>query len=111
MSHRLGYGRWEELKWEIRKSWNFRFDWFIKSRKPAELESRFKTLVRVIQKELEGEELAKKTKKRSMVLAKSIVIEILDVMSVPVLIIILVVTLSAILQHGFLISFEIIFKL
>jgi hypothetical protein len=30
MTHQLGYGRWEELKYEIRKAWNFRFDWFIK---------------------------------------------------------------------------------
>ena len=27
MVHQLGYGRWEELKYEVRKSWNFRFDW------------------------------------------------------------------------------------
>ena len=32
MTHQLGYGRWEELKYEIRRSWNFRFDWFIKVR-------------------------------------------------------------------------------
>ena len=32
MTHQLGYGRWEELKYEIRKAWNFRFDWFIKVR-------------------------------------------------------------------------------
>ena len=31
MTHQLGYGRWEELKYEIRKAWNFRFDWFIKA--------------------------------------------------------------------------------
>ena len=34
MTHQLGYGRWEELKYEVRRSWNFRFDWFIKSRTP-----------------------------------------------------------------------------
>eukprot|EP00802_Teleaulax_amphioxeia_P001899 Tamp_01901.p1 GENE.Tamp_01901~~Tamp_01901.p1 ORF type:complete len:1009 (+),score=374.13 Tamp_01901:206-3028(+) len=55
MTHQLGYGRWEELKTEIRKSWNFRFDWFIKSRSQKELEARFNQLVRLIQKELEGE--------------------------------------------------------
>lgn len=32
--HRLGYGAWDELKAEIRKSWRFRFDWFFKSRTP-----------------------------------------------------------------------------
>mmetsp|Transcript_72056 Transcript_72056/g.116866 ORF Transcript_72056/g.116866 Transcript_72056/m.116866 type:complete len:1020 (+) Transcript_72056:69-3128(+) len=55
MTHQLGYGRWEELKTEIRCSWNFRFDWFIKSRSHKELEARFNQLVRLIQKELEGE--------------------------------------------------------
>lgn len=34
MMHKLGYGAWDELKAEIRKSWRFRFDWFFKSRTP-----------------------------------------------------------------------------
>jgi SWI/SNF-related matrix-associated actin-dependent regulator of chromatin subfamily A member 5 len=62
MTHQLGYGRWEELKYEIRRSWNFRFDWFIKSRTPKELEARFKQLVRLIEKELETEEQGGKRK-------------------------------------------------
>ena len=32
--HKLGYGAWDEMKAEIRKSWRFRFDWFFKSRTP-----------------------------------------------------------------------------
>jgi SWI/SNF-related matrix-associated actin-dependent regulator of chromatin subfamily A member 5 len=35
--HKLGYGNWDDLKAEIRKSWRFRFDWFFKSRTPQEL--------------------------------------------------------------------------
>eukprot|EP00293_Proteomonas_sulcata_P009448 CAMPEP_0184290208 /NCGR_PEP_ID=MMETSP1049-20130417/2548_1 /TAXON_ID=77928 /ORGANISM="Proteomonas sulcata, Strain CCMP704" /LENGTH=298 /DNA_ID=CAMNT_0026597327 /DNA_START=45 /DNA_END=941 /DNA_ORIENTATION=- len=62
MTHQLGYGRWEELKFEIRRSWNFRFDWFIKSRTPKELEARFKQLVRLIEKELELEDQGGKRK-------------------------------------------------
>uniref|UniRef100_A0A7S0M6D0 Uncharacterized protein n=1 Tax=Cryptomonas curvata TaxID=233186 RepID=A0A7S0M6D0_9CRYP len=62
MTHQLGYGRWEELKYEIRKAWNFRFDWFIKSRTPKELEARFKQLVRLIEKELETEDQGGKRK-------------------------------------------------
>ncbi|EKX31046.1 hypothetical protein GUITHDRAFT_83481 [Guillardia theta CCMP2712] len=62
MTHQLGYGRWEELKYEIRRSWNFRFDWFIKSRTPKELEARFKQLVRLIEKELENEDASYKRK-------------------------------------------------
>ncbi len=34
MVHKLGYGQWDELNAEIRKSWRFRFDWFFKSRTP-----------------------------------------------------------------------------
>jgi len=63
MTNQLGYGRWEELKCEIRKAWNFRFDWYIKSRKPLELENRFKTLVRLIQKELDSEDSGKRKAK------------------------------------------------
>ena len=37
MTHQLGYGQWDELKAEIRKSWRFRFDWFFKSRTPQVL--------------------------------------------------------------------------
>jgi len=63
MTHQLGYGRWEELKYEVRRSWNFRFDWFIKSRTPKELENRFKQLVRLIEKELEAEDAGKAKRK------------------------------------------------
>mmetsp|Transcript_9541 Transcript_9541/g.23280 ORF Transcript_9541/g.23280 Transcript_9541/m.23280 type:complete len:1000 (-) Transcript_9541:139-3138(-) len=65
MCHQLGYGRWEELKYEVRKSWNFRFDWFIKSRTPKELEARFKQLVRLIEKELEAEEASGGPKRKA----------------------------------------------
>jgi SWI/SNF-related matrix-associated actin-dependent regulator of chromatin subfamily A member 5 len=53
MTHKLGYGAWEELKAEIRKNWMFRFDWFIKSRTPQELGRRVESLIRMIEKESE----------------------------------------------------------
>ena len=56
MVHKLGYGAWDELKAEIRNSWRFRFDWFIKSRTPQELARRCDTLVRLIEKENEEDE-------------------------------------------------------
>ena len=31
-TNQLGYGRWEELRQEVRNSWSLRFDWFIKTR-------------------------------------------------------------------------------
>ncbi|KAG2445911.1 hypothetical protein HXX76_000514 [Chlamydomonas incerta] len=53
MVHKLGYGNWDDLKAEIRKSWRFRFDWFFKSRTPQELGRRCETLIRLIEKENE----------------------------------------------------------
>jgi SWI/SNF-related matrix-associated actin-dependent regulator of chromatin subfamily A member 5 len=45
MIHKLGYGAWDELKAEIRKSWRFRFDWFFKSRTAQVLPKVTKELV------------------------------------------------------------------
>jgi SWI/SNF-related matrix-associated actin-dependent regulator of chromatin subfamily A member 5 len=53
---KVGYGAWDELKAEIRKHWLFRFDWFFKSRTPAELGRRVETLVRLVEKEAEEAE-------------------------------------------------------
>lgn len=51
MMHKLGYGEWEKLKMEVRKAWQFRFDWFIKSRTTIELSKRCDVLMRMIEKE------------------------------------------------------------
>jgi SWI/SNF-related matrix-associated actin-dependent regulator of chromatin subfamily A member 5 len=51
--HELGYGAWDELKAAVRASWRFRFDWFFKSRTPAELARRCDTLIRLVEKEAE----------------------------------------------------------
>eukprot|EP00656_Telonema_subtile_P050797 TRINITY_DN6671_c0_g1_i3.p1 TRINITY_DN6671_c0_g1~~TRINITY_DN6671_c0_g1_i3.p1 ORF type:complete len:820 (+),score=195.20 TRINITY_DN6671_c0_g1_i3:64-2523(+) len=51
MTQKLGYGNWEDLKAAIRAAWQFRFDWFIKSRTPTELGRRVDTLIRLIEKE------------------------------------------------------------
>ena len=47
-----GRGNWDALKLEVRKAWNFRFDWYIKSRTPQELGRRCDTLVKLIEKEV-----------------------------------------------------------
>ena len=51
LMQKIGYGRWEEIKLEIRKAWQFRFDWFIKSRTPQELQRRGDLIVRLIKNE------------------------------------------------------------
>ncbi|CAM9097974.1 unnamed protein product [Scytosiphon promiscuus] len=53
MMHRYGYGNWEVIRMEIRKAWQFRFDWFFKSRNAAELQRRGDTLIRLVEKENE----------------------------------------------------------
>lgn len=62
MSQKLGYGNWEDLKAELRCAWQFRFDWFIKSRTPAELGKRVEQLIRLIEKENEMEKQQLKSK-------------------------------------------------
>ncbi|KAI5004690.1 hypothetical protein ZWY2020_031933 [Hordeum vulgare] len=51
MAHKLGYGKWDELRAAFRKSPLFRFDWFVKARSAQELARRCDTLVRLIEKE------------------------------------------------------------
>jgi SWI/SNF-related matrix-associated actin-dependent regulator of chromatin subfamily A member 5 len=60
MTEKLGYGNWEDLKAEIRAAWQFRFDWFIKSRTPTELGRRVDTLIRLIEKEDPGDHSGKR---------------------------------------------------
>jgi SWI/SNF-related matrix-associated actin-dependent regulator of chromatin subfamily A member 5 len=67
MVNNLGYGRWEELKMEIRRSWRFRFDWLIKSRSAVELKRRVDVLLRAIEREnaeLEKAEAAAANRKK-----------------------------------------------
>uniref|UniRef100_A0A453DYA9 Chromatin-remodeling complex ATPase n=1 Tax=Aegilops tauschii subsp. strangulata TaxID=200361 RepID=A0A453DYA9_AEGTS len=51
MAHKLGYGKWDELRSAFRKSPLFRFDWFVKARSAQELARRCDTLVRLVEKE------------------------------------------------------------
>uniref|UniRef100_A0A7S4BX57 Uncharacterized protein n=1 Tax=Chrysotila carterae TaxID=13221 RepID=A0A7S4BX57_CHRCT len=51
MTNELGYGKWEELKREVRRHPEFRFDWLFKSRTPVELGRRVDHLIRLIQNE------------------------------------------------------------
>ncbi|KAF7034872.1 hypothetical protein CFC21_045830 [Triticum aestivum] len=51
MAHKLGYGKWDELRSAFRMSPLFRFDWFVKARSAQELARRCDTLVRLVEKE------------------------------------------------------------
>ncbi|KAI0564687.1 chromatin-remodelling complex ATPase ISWI2 [Gracilaria domingensis] len=69
MTDKLGYGRWEDIKLEVRRAWQFRFNWWFKSRTPVELKRRVDVLVRLIEKEneeiQEAERLLEKRKKNT----------------------------------------------
>ncbi|XP_039114960.1 probable chromatin-remodeling complex ATPase chain [Dioscorea cayenensis subsp. rotundata] len=56
MISELGYGNWDELKYALRESPLFRFDWYAKSRTPQELSKRCDTLIRLIEKENQEED-------------------------------------------------------
>jgi len=45
MMHRHGYGAARRIQLEIRRAWQFRFNWFFKSRSPQEIQQRCDVLV------------------------------------------------------------------
>jgi SWI/SNF-related matrix-associated actin-dependent regulator of chromatin subfamily A member 5 len=58
MMYRHGYGAAERIRMEIRRAWQFRFDWFFKSRSAQEIQKRCDTLVKIVERE--NEEVRKK---------------------------------------------------
>ncbi len=51
MMYRHGYGAAERIRMEIRRAWQFRFDWYFKSRNATEIQKRCDLLVKLIEKE------------------------------------------------------------
>jgi SWI/SNF-related matrix-associated actin-dependent regulator of chromatin subfamily A member 5 len=51
MMYRHGYGAAERIKMEIRRCWQFRFDWYFKSRSSQDIQKRCDLLIRVIERE------------------------------------------------------------
>ena len=64
MALQVGYGRWEELVKEVRKSWLCKFDWHMKTRVASELGKRVEYLMRLVEKEMEDLEAARKEEER-----------------------------------------------
>jgi len=60
----VGYGRWDELVREVRKSWVLKFDWYMQTRVAPELGKRVEYLTKLIEKELADEEAARKEEER-----------------------------------------------
>jgi hypothetical protein len=58
MMHRHGFGAAERIRMEIRRAWQFRFNWYIKSRTAVDLQKRCEILVKILERE--NEEVRKK---------------------------------------------------
>jgi len=71
MTNKLGYGNWEQLQQEIRQSWQFRFDWFLKSRTPQELGRRCDTLIKMFEKMDNQVSARRKTVKKGSISSSS----------------------------------------
>ena len=53
MMYRHGYGACERIRMEIRRAWQFRFDWYFKSRSALEIQKRCDMLVKIVEREVE----------------------------------------------------------
>jgi len=53
MMYRHGYGAAERIRMEIRRAWQFRFDWYFKSRNAVEVQKRCDTIVKMVERENE----------------------------------------------------------
>jgi SWI/SNF-related matrix-associated actin-dependent regulator of chromatin subfamily A member 5 len=53
MMYRHGYGAAERIRMSIRRAWQFRFDWYFKSRSALEIQKRCDFLVKIVEKENE----------------------------------------------------------
>lgn len=52
MMYRHGFGAARRIHLEIRRAWQFRFNWFFKSRSPQEIQKRCDVLIRVVEREV-----------------------------------------------------------
>jgi SWI/SNF-related matrix-associated actin-dependent regulator of chromatin subfamily A member 5 len=53
MMHRHGFGAARRIHLEIRRAWQFRFNWFFKSRNPQEIQKRCDILIRIVEREVQ----------------------------------------------------------
>ena len=74
MMYRYGYGAAERIRMSIRRAWQFRFDWYFKSRSAQEIQKRCDVIVKIIEKEnddIREEIRKKKEQERAQQLAQS----------------------------------------
>lgn len=73
MMYRHGYGAAERIRMAIRRAWQFRFDWYFKSRSAQEIQKRCDVIVKIIEKENDDirEEMKKKAEQEAQLAAES----------------------------------------
>ena len=64
MALQVGYGRWEDLAREVRRSWLCKFDWYMKTRVPQELGKRVEYLTKLVEKEIGDDEAARREEEK-----------------------------------------------
>lgn len=62
MMHKHGYGATERIRMEIRRAWQFRFDWYFKSRSSQDIHRRCETVVKCV---IEEQKKREKEKERA----------------------------------------------
>jgi SWI/SNF-related matrix-associated actin-dependent regulator of chromatin subfamily A member 5 len=81
MMYRHGYGAAERIRMEIRRAWQFRFDWYFKSRSALDIQKRCDLLVRIVEREIEDlhkKEEAVKEEKESVKEQSALALERLE---------------------------------
>jgi SWI/SNF-related matrix-associated actin-dependent regulator of chromatin subfamily A member 5 len=83
MMHKHGYGAAERIRMEIRRAWQFKFDWYFKSRTAPEIQKRCDAIVKYVEKENEdlqkkeeGKESEKSSPEGETERAESIVVDV-----------------------------------
>jgi len=74
MMHRHGYGAARRIQLEIRRAWQFRFNWYFKSHSPQEIQKRCDVLIRVIEKEIQEWREKEELKRRQLEVRRAMMI-------------------------------------
>jgi len=71
MMHRHGFGANERIRLEIRRAFQFRFNWYFKSRSSQEIQRRCESIVKMVEKEISDTRKAEEDEEQKKVAASS----------------------------------------
>lgn len=66
MMHRHGFGANERIRMEIRRAFQFRFNWYFKSRSSQEIQRRCESIVKIVEKEIADIRKAEEEEEKKM---------------------------------------------